>query len=158
MYDREVYHFLVLHFPIALFITGYFFDILCSLFNKNKFNSFVLWLMGFGLFWSFISILTGYITAFEIEHMANSKDIFSKNHSNVMLITTLIFSCIYYFRNISIKYYYLLDKYPLILTSPVSGKRSKYINRMRVVFPDPVGPIKKVNSPSSMDIFKLLTP
>tara|TARA_B100000029_G_scaffold81975_1_gene72848 strand:- start:304 stop:699 length:396 start_codon:yes stop_codon:yes gene_type:complete len=99
MYDRELYHFLVLHFPIALFITGYFFDILCSLFNKNKFNSFVLWLMGFGLFWSFISILTGYITAFEMEYLDSLSNIFDKKHSNLMLINTVLFTCLFVFRN-----------------------------------------------------------
>ena len=99
MYDREVYHFLVLHFPIALFITGYFFDILCSLFKKEEFNSFVLWLMGFGIFWSFISIITGYITAFEMEYLKSLSNIFDKKHANLMVVNTIIFIGLFRFRN-----------------------------------------------------------
>jgi hypothetical protein len=52
----------------------------------------------------------------------------------------------------------LLDEKPFTLIRPASGSKSKYINRMRVVLPEPVGPIKKENSPSSMVRLKLLTP
>ena len=36
IYDKELYHYLILHFPIAMFIVGYIFDMLSVLF-KNDF-------------------------------------------------------------------------------------------------------------------------
>ena len=36
IYDREVYHYLMLHFPITLFIVGYMFDLFS--FYKNDLN------------------------------------------------------------------------------------------------------------------------
>ena len=99
MYDKEVYHFLVLHFPIALFITAYLFDIMCLLLKKDEFNNFVIWLMGFGLFWSFISILTGYITAFEMGYLESISNIFDKKHANLMILNTVFFTILFIFRN-----------------------------------------------------------
>ena len=51
-----------------------------------------------------------------------------------------------------------VDLFPFTLTKPVSGNMSKYISRISVVFPEPVGPIKKVKSPSSITMFNELTP
>ena len=68
MYDKEVYHFLFLHFPIALFITGYLFHIFFIFLNKAEFEQYTLWTMGMGILWSLVSIITGYITAIEMEN------------------------------------------------------------------------------------------
>jgi len=91
MYEKEVYHFLVLHFPIALLVTGYFFDILYSILNKSEYRNYVLWMMGMGIIWGLISIITGYITAIELEYLDSVFNIFEKKHPTNMIL------CIVYF-------------------------------------------------------------
>ena len=99
MYTKEVYHFLFLHFPIALFITGYIFHILYTITDNYEYKKNIFLIMGMGILWSILSIITGYITAFESEKMKVFSDILNKNHSNIMLISTLIFICIYLLRD-----------------------------------------------------------
>ena len=61
-YEKELYHYLILHFPIALFITGYLFD-LVFFYNKDNFYSKCgFMLMGCGIITGIISIITGFIT------------------------------------------------------------------------------------------------
>ena len=71
IYEKETYHFLVLHFPIALFITGYLFDILGYKLSNHLYSKFGLWNMGMGIFWGIITIITGFITDQDIGHMDN---------------------------------------------------------------------------------------
>ena len=92
IYDKEVYHFLSLHFPIALFITGYLFHILFILLDKIEFEQYMLWTMGMGILWSLVSIITGYITAIEMEYISSLSDIFQKQHSYIMILATALFS------------------------------------------------------------------
>ena len=99
MYEKEVYHFLFLHFPIALFITGYIFHILYTIIDNYDCEKFTFWIMGMGILWSILYIITGYIAAFEMGKMKVFSDIFNKNHSNIMLISTFIFICIYLLRD-----------------------------------------------------------
>ena len=35
IYDKELYHYLILHFPIAMFIIGYVFEVLSILFKND---------------------------------------------------------------------------------------------------------------------------
>ena len=91
MYDREIYHFLFLHFPIALLITGYLFHALFILLSKAEFREYVLWTMGMGIIWSVISIITGYITAIEMEYIVSFSEILDKQHSYIMISATILF-------------------------------------------------------------------
>ena len=91
MYDREVYHFLFLHFPIALFFTGFFFHILLIFLDKIEFEQYMLWTMGMGILWSLVSIITGYITAIEMEYITSLSDILDKEHSYIMISATILF-------------------------------------------------------------------
>ena len=91
MYDKEVYHFLFLHFPIALFITGYLFHVLFIFLNRIEFKNYMLWTMGMGILWSLVSIITGYITAIEMEYITSLSDIFQKQHSYIMISATILF-------------------------------------------------------------------
>ena len=91
IYDKEVYHFLSLHFPIALFITGYLFHILFILLDKIEFEQYILWTMGMGILWSLVSIITGYITAIEMEYISSFMDILQKQHSYMMILATGLF-------------------------------------------------------------------
>ena len=62
IYEKEMFHYLLIHFPIALFITGYLFDLL-SFFKKNIiYNTFSLWNLGMGVFWAILTIISGFIT------------------------------------------------------------------------------------------------
>jgi len=95
IYDKEVYHFLSLHFPIALFITGYIFHILFIFLDKIEFEQYILWTMGMGILWSLVSIITGYITAIEMEYISSFMDILQKRginkHSHMMILATGLF-------------------------------------------------------------------
>tara|TARA_B100001013_G_C24183389_1_gene274474 strand:- start:38 stop:436 length:399 start_codon:yes stop_codon:yes gene_type:complete len=99
MYDKEVYHFLVLHFPIAVLTTGYMFDVLYNIFKKEEFKNYVLWMMGIGIIWGLISIITGYITAIEMEHIDSVYDIFEKKHSRNMIICVTYFTILFVLKN-----------------------------------------------------------
>ena len=73
MYDKEVYHFLFLHFPIGLFITGFIFHIFYILNHSvevaDKIKEYIHWTMGMGIIWSDLSVITGFITALELEYL-----------------------------------------------------------------------------------------
>ena len=43
VYEKEMYHFLILHFPIALFFTGYVFDIAGYIKSDNQLKKFSYW-------------------------------------------------------------------------------------------------------------------
>ena len=79
MYDKEVYHFLVLHFPIALFITGFIFNVFYLLYYSSDFSErikeYFIWTMGMGIIWSILSIITGFVTALELEYMNSFFDL-----------------------------------------------------------------------------------
>ena len=99
MYDKDVYHFLVLHFPIAVLTTGYMFDILYNIFKKEEFKNYVLWMMGMGIIWGLISIITGYVTAIEMGHIDSVYDVFQKEHSRNMIICVFYFIILFILKN-----------------------------------------------------------
>jgi len=99
LYDKEVYHFLFLHFPIALFITGYIFHLLYNLSDKKEINNYITWTMGMGILWSIISIVTGYIAAFELEYIQSFSNIFDKKHSFIMILATFFFIILFILRS-----------------------------------------------------------
>tara|TARA_Y100001960_G_C14445335_1_gene714616 strand:+ start:410 stop:808 length:399 start_codon:yes stop_codon:yes gene_type:complete len=99
MYDKEVYHFLVLHFPIALFITAYIFDTLYIVLKKDEFKTYIIWTIGMAIIWSIISIITGFITAFEMEYLDTISDFVNKKHSRIMILATLLYIPILYFKH-----------------------------------------------------------
>ena len=91
IYEKEMFHFLLLHFPIGLFITGYFFDV-ASYFKKNDIlNTFGLWYMVMGLFWGILSIISGFITDWSFYgHMENPFPIWT-THGTHMIVSMLFF-------------------------------------------------------------------
>ena len=130
MYDREVYHFLFLHFPIALFITGYIFHIFYLIAHEEDYKKFIFWMMGMGILWSIISIVSGYITAFEIERMNLWSDIFKKNHSNLMLISTIIFICLFFIRDLNYKILFFFHTVAIILLTYGAHLGAKWSDRI----------------------------
>ena len=117
MYDKEVYHFLFLHFPIALFITGYLFHVLFIFLDKIEFKQYILWTMGMSIIWSLVSIITGYITAIEMEYISSLSDIFQKQHSYIMILATGLFIATFILINkkINIKILLFIHSFAVIL-------------------------------------------
>ena len=89
-FEKETYHFLVLHFPIALFITGYFFNLIYIFSNDIKYFQFINWMVGMGIIWGFIAILTGVLIDWEI--------IFEL-HGILMVLCIFYFCILYYLFN-----------------------------------------------------------
>ena len=95
LYEKETYHFLVLHFPIALFITGYLFDCVGFLIENKIFSRFGFWNLAMGIFWGIISIITGFITDHEfIGHMDNPFPIWT-THGTHMIFAISFFLIIF---------------------------------------------------------------
>ena len=91
IYEKEMFHYLLLHFPIALFVTGYIFDCLFFLNNNNNLNNFSLWNIGMGLFWGILTIISGFITDNSLYgHMENPFPIWT-THGTHMIIAILLF-------------------------------------------------------------------
>jgi len=112
MYEKEVYHFLFLHFPIGLFITGFIFHVFYLLNHSSeveaKIKGYVIWTMGMGIIWSILSVITGFITALELEYIDSIFNIFDKPHAYIMILSTIIFSTLFSIRNIDKKIFFLL--------------------------------------------------
>tara|TARA_B100001540_G_scaffold171311_1_gene151309 strand:+ start:494 stop:898 length:405 start_codon:yes stop_codon:yes gene_type:complete len=119
MYEKEVYHFLVLHFPIALFVTGFIFNVFYLLNISSDFSEkikeYIKWTMGMGIIWSFLSIITGFITALELEYMESIFDFINKPHAYIMILSTVIFSILFSMKNIDKKIFFVLHLCSIIL-------------------------------------------
>tara|TARA_B100001996_G_C18317234_1_gene461016 strand:- start:197 stop:601 length:405 start_codon:yes stop_codon:yes gene_type:complete len=119
MYDKEVYHFLVLHFPIALFITGFIFNIFYLLNHSSDFSEkikeYITWTMGMGIIWSFLSIITGFVTALELEYMGSVFEFINKPHAYIMILSTIVFSILFNIKNIDKKIFFVLHLCSIIL-------------------------------------------
>ena len=51
------------------------------------------------IIWSIISIITGFITAFEMEYLDTISDFVNKKHSRIMILATLLYIPILYFKH-----------------------------------------------------------
>ena len=85
-YSLETVHPLLVHFPIALFSTGLFFDILAKLLNNEELDHAGFWTMLMALISSPFTIIAG-IFAFMEE--GSFLDLFQFYHGILMLISTL---------------------------------------------------------------------
>ena len=132
MYDREVYHFLFLHFPIALFFTGFFFHILLIFLDKIEFEQYMLWTMGMGILWSLLSIITGYITAIEMDYISSFSGILQKQHSYIMILATTLFSVTFILisRKKNIKILLLIHSLAIILLAYGTHLGAKWAERI----------------------------
>ena len=132
MYDREVYHFLFLHFPIALFITGFFFHILLIFLDKIEFEQYMLWTMGMGILWSLLSIITGYIAAIEMDYISSFSGILQKEHSYIMISATVLFSVTFILisRKKNIKILLLIHSLAIILLAYGTHLGAKWAERI----------------------------
>ena len=112
-YEKELYHYLILHFPIALFITGYIFDLLYVLIGNDLFYKFGFWNLGIGIITGVFTIITGFITDNSlVGHMENPFPIWT-THGTHMIVAIIIFYIIFLLRfffeqNINKKYLFII--------------------------------------------------
>ena len=113
IYEKELYHYLILHFPIALFITGYIFDLLYVLIGNDLFYKFGFWNLGIGIITGVFTIIAGFITDNSlVGHMENPFPIWT-THGTHMIAAIVIFYIIFLLRfffeqNINKKYLFII--------------------------------------------------
>ena len=91
IYEKELYHYLMLHFPIALFITGYIFDLLYIFLGNSLFYKFGFWNLGIGIITGVFTIIAGFITDNSlVGHMENLFPIWT-THGTHMIAAIIIF-------------------------------------------------------------------
>ena len=134
MYDKEVYHFLFLHFPIGLFITGFIFHVF-YMFNhsievSDKLKEYIHWTMGMGIIWSILSIITGFITALELEYINSIFNISDKPHAYIMILSTILFSILFSLRNMDKKIFFILHLGSVILLIYGTHLGAKWADRI----------------------------
>ena len=113
MYNSEVYHYIFLHFPIALFVVGYLFNIFAVVLKDELLHKFSFWNLGLGIISGIISIITGFITdnAY-MGHMEKPFPIWT-THGTHMILAIIFFYIFFIF-----KFYctgLVKDKYMLLL-------------------------------------------
>ena len=55
-------HMMIMHFPIALFIVGYFFEIASYILNSQKLNEYAIYNTGIGVLFGIPTIITGLLS------------------------------------------------------------------------------------------------
>ena len=134
MYEKEVYHFLFLHFPIGLFITGFIFHIFYILNHSveaaSKVKEYIYWTMGMGIIWSVLSIITGFITALELEYINSIFNISDKPHAYIMILSTILFSILFSLRNMDKKIFFILHLGSVILLIYGTHLGAKWADRI----------------------------
>ena len=94
-YSLETVHPLLVHFPIALFSTGFFFDILAKLLNNEELDHAGFWTMLMALISSPFTIIAG-IFAFMEE--GSWLDLYQFQHGILVLISTLLLLVLFWAR------------------------------------------------------------
>ena len=134
MYEKEVYHFLFLHFPIGLFITGFIFHVFYLLNDSvevtDKVKEYIYWTMGMGIIWSVLSIITGFITALKLEYINSIFNISDKPHAYIMILSTILFSILFSLRNMDKKIFFILHLGSVILLIYGTHLGAKWADRI----------------------------
>ena len=95
-YSLETIHPLLVHFPIALFSTGLFFDSLARLLNNEELDHAGFWTMLMALVSSPFTIIAG-IFAF-LENHGDFLDLFQFQHGILAFISTLFLLVLFWAR------------------------------------------------------------
>ena len=100
-------HMMIMHFPIALFIVGFCFEIISYILNSNKLNDYAFYNMGLGILFGIFSIITGLLADWYINNGEwsigegfVSDEIFLNfrilsNHGIYMILCIALFSIIF---------------------------------------------------------------
>ena len=94
-YSLENIHAVLVHFPIALFSTGLFFDILARLLKNEELEHTGFWIMFMGLIASPFTIIAGIIAFIEENSFL---DLFQFYHGILALISTLLLLVLFWTR------------------------------------------------------------
>ena len=94
-YSLETIHPLLVHFPIALFSTGLFFDILARLLDNEEFDHAGFWTMFMALVSSPFTIFTGIITFLEEDSILG---LLQFNHGILVFISILLLLVLFWAR------------------------------------------------------------
>ena len=94
-YSLETVHPLLVHFPIALFSTGLFFDILARWLNNEELNHAGFWTMLIALISTPFTLFSGIIAFLE---EGSFVDLFQFYHGILMLISTLFLLLLFFAR------------------------------------------------------------
>ena len=95
-YSLDTIHPLLVHFPIALFSTGLFFDILYRIFNKEELDHAGFWTMLMALISAPFTIMSGLI-AF-MSQADSIRDLSEFTHAILMCPSILIFMVLFWIR------------------------------------------------------------
>ena len=95
-YSLDTIHPLLVHFPIALFSTGLFFDILYRIFNKEELDHAGFWTMLMALISVPFTIMSGLI-AF-MGQADSIRDLSEFTHAILMCTSILIFMILFWIR------------------------------------------------------------
>ena len=130
-YDKEVYHFLFLHFPIGLLVTGYMFNVFKIILKDEKFDDFISWIMGVGIIFGIFSIITGFITDWDIGYMENPFPVFS-THGSLMILCISLYCILFYlkFKKINDKIFLLLHTVATVLLMYGAHLGAKWADRI----------------------------
>ena len=94
-YSLETIHPLLVHFPIALFSTGLFFDIIARLLNNEELDHAGFWTMLMGLVSTPFTIIAGIIAFLE---EGSFLDLPKFNHGILVTISTLLLLFLFWSR------------------------------------------------------------
>ena len=96
IYSLETVHPLLVHFPIALFSTGLFFDILARFLSNEELDHAGFWTMLMALISSPFTIISGIITF--VENRGDFLDLFQFYHGILVFISTLLLLILFWTR------------------------------------------------------------
>ena len=88
-YELSDFHYLLLHFPIALFTSAFLFDSL-NFFRNKKFPDLGFYNLSMGVAFSILTIISGFITDNDIGHMDNIWPI-HLTHGAIQIIVSVLF-------------------------------------------------------------------
>ena len=95
-YELSDFHYLLLHFPIALFTSAFIFDLL-RYFANNKLPDIGFYNLSFGVAFSIPTIIFGFITDNDIGHMDNIWPI-HLTHGAVQIVVAILFLSLWFIR------------------------------------------------------------
>ena len=124
IYDKETYHYIFLHFPIALFSVGYLFNVFAFFLKDELLDKFSFWNLGLGIISGIISIITGFITDNVIVgHMTDPFPIWYTHgtHMITAIIMFYLFFILKFYWGSLIKDKYLLFLHTLLLLFFIHG-------------------------------------
>ena len=97
MFDAQIIHSMVVHFPIALIATGFAFDIVSHFYRSDDFVKVGFWNLFAGMLSIVATIITGLLADSLVGHMENPLPIFS-THGSLQFVASFLLLGILIFR------------------------------------------------------------